>query len=94
MLLKKLCIICLNFNLFLTSLINFERSKVSELDETRSETIKTIMCPNLTHLISVFYENVKFVWEVWEYLFDTSSYNNILANQNKILNSDAGGYFS
>ena len=43
-----LCIYCANYDLFLTSLINFRGSNVTELDKSR-------------HLIHVIYRNVKYV---------------------------------
>ena len=39
-----LCIYCANYDLFLTSLINFRGSNVTELDESRSQIINTTMC--------------------------------------------------
>ena len=39
-----LCIYCANYNLFLTSLINFRGSNVTELDEIRSQIINATMC--------------------------------------------------
>ena len=39
-----LCIYCANYDLFLTSLINFRGNSVAELDEIRSEMINATMC--------------------------------------------------
>ena len=40
----RLCIYCANYDLFLTSLINFRGSSVAELGEIRSEMINATMC--------------------------------------------------
>ena len=39
-----LCIYCANYDLFLTSLINFRGSNITELDELRSEIINATKC--------------------------------------------------
>ena len=45
-----LCIYCANYDLFLTSLINFRGSSVAELDEIRSEMINATMCSDSSDL--------------------------------------------
>ena len=45
-----LCIYCANYELFLTSLINFRGSNVTELDEIRSQIINATMCSDLCYL--------------------------------------------
>ena len=45
-----LCIYCANYDLFLTSLINFRGSNVAEFDEIRSEMINATMCSEPSHL--------------------------------------------
>ena len=46
-----LCIYCANYDLFLTSLINFRGSSVAELDKIRSEMINATMCSEPSDLL-------------------------------------------